>query len=251
MNNISILSLILSIFISQSIADDGFKLAKAMEDRLAPIDIKSESTMILTNKDGKTRISKLKSWAGEDNKKQIIWFLEPKDDRGVAFLKIEHEGGDDEMRLWLPAFKKVRRISSNKKSGSFMGSDMSYEDMTTRELDEYDYSIEGSDIVDGKECFILISIPKDKKANSYSKFKTWVTKKDTLAIKEEAYDKRDKLLKLRTIIFKKFDKYTIPVEIYVENVQQNHNTRLNIDHIEVDTKIDDSVFQEKNLKRIP
>ena len=51
----------------------------------------------------------------DNNAKQIIWFLEPKDDRGVAFLKIEHNKKDDEMRMWLPAFKKVRRISAKKK----------------------------------------------------------------------------------------------------------------------------------------
>ena len=92
------------------------ELAKAMDERPYPVDMRAELTMTLTNKQGKTRESTIKSISAEDNTKQIIWFLSPADDKGVAFLKIEHESGEDEMRLWLPAFQKVRRISSKKKA---------------------------------------------------------------------------------------------------------------------------------------
>ena len=65
--------------------------------------------------------------------------MEPKDDRGIAFLKIEHDDKDAEMRMWLPAFKRVRRISAKKRGDSFMGSDLSYEDLSSRELEKNDY----------------------------------------------------------------------------------------------------------------
>ena len=71
----------------------------------------------------------------------LIWFLEPRDDYGIAFLKIEKKGEADFMNMWLPGFKKFRRISSQKKSDSFMGSDLSYEDMTNRDIEEYEFSL--------------------------------------------------------------------------------------------------------------
>jgi hypothetical protein len=102
-----------------------------VDEKPTPEDMSNKTNMILTNSKGKSRTNTMASKSMDGNKKQIIWFLEPKDDKGVAFLKIEHDDKDDEMRMWLPAFKKVRRISAKKKGDSFMGSDLSYEDMST------------------------------------------------------------------------------------------------------------------------
>ncbi|NQV15784.1 outer membrane lipoprotein-sorting protein [bacterium] len=213
--------------------------------------MKSNMTMVLTNKQGKTRESTIRSISADDNRQQIIWFLSPADDKGVAFLKIEHTDKDDEMRLWLPAFKKVRRISSKKKADSFMGSDLSYEDMTSRELDEYTYELKGEKTVDGIDCHILESIPKEGVTRTYKRFVTYVSKADLVGILDEAYDMRDQLLKRRVMKYTKQKSYDLPLEIYVENVQKQHSTRLKFTNIEVDTGVEEDLFQEKNLKRMP
>jgi len=233
------------------VAQSGYELAKAMEEVESPKDMKSKMTMTLTNKQGKSRESTLQSVSADDNKKQIIWFLSPADDRGVAFLKIEHDDKDDEMRLWLPAFKKVRRISSKKKADSFMGSDLSYEDMTSRALDEYTYEITGERVMEGIDCHILESVPKAGVTRTYKRFVTYVSKADLIPIIDEAYDMRDKLLKKRVMNYTKQKKYHLPSEIYVENVQKDHSTRLTFEEVQVDTGVEDELFQEKNLKRIP
>ena len=233
------------------LAEAGYDLAKAMEDKASPADMKSNMTMVLTNKVGKTRESSIRSISADDSRKQIIWFLAPADDKGVAFLKIEHADKDDEMRLWLPAFKKVRRISSKKKADSFMGSDLSYEDMTSRELDEYTYKILGDKVVDGIDCHILESTPKAGVTRTYKRFVTYVSKADLVSILDEAYDTQDKLLKRREMKFRKDKGYDLPTEIFVENVQKGSNTRLTFTEQEVDTGVKEDLFQEKNLKRMP
>ena len=78
------------------------------------MDLKSENTMVLTNKKGKQKTSKLINKSKDDSKKQMIWFLRPKDDYGISFLKIEQDDEDDYMNMWLPGFKKFGRISSQK-----------------------------------------------------------------------------------------------------------------------------------------
>jgi len=233
------------------LGETGYEIAKAMEDQPSPKNMKSSMTMTLTNKQGKTRESTIRSVSADDNRQQIIWFLSPADDKGVAFLKIEHADKDDEMRLWLPAFKKVRRISSKKKADSFMGSDLSYEDMTSRDLDEYTYELQGEKKIDGVECHILVSIPKSGVTRTYSKFVSYVSKKDLVAIRDEAYDTREELLKVRTMKYRKEKGYNLPVEIFVENVQKEHSTRLVFSEQEIDTEIEADLFQEKNLKRLP
>ncbi len=232
-------------------AETGYDIIKAMDEKDSPKDIKADMTMILTNKQGKSRKSTIRSITADNNKKQIIWFLSPADDRGVAFLKIEHDDKDDEMRLWLPAFKKVRRISSKKKADSFMGSDLSYEDMTSRELDDYTYELKGEQDIDGTACYIIESTPKKGVTRTYKRFVTYVSKADLVALVDEAYDMRDKLLKNRVITYTKEKSYDLPVEIYVENVQKKHNTRLIFANMEVDTGVKADLFQEKNLKRMP
>jgi len=228
----------------------GLELAHLMDKREAPKDMKSNMSMVLTNKNGKTRNSKIRSYSKDENKKQILWFLAPAEDKGFAYLKIEHEDKNDDMKLWLPNFKKIRRISSRKKSESFMGSDMSYEDMSSRELNEYTYSITGSGTIEGKDCYILESIPNGIKTE-YSKHISWITKDSYLPLKEESFDKNGKLLKVKSIVYQQIKKYNIMKELHVKNVQRNHQTVLKFDNIEVDSGIEDKIFHEKNLKRMP
>jgi len=242
--------IILSILFQSLFALTGIELALLVDDRDSPKNMKSNMSMLLTNKNGKTRTSKIRSYSKDENKKQILWFLAPADDKGVAYLKIEHENKNDDMKLWLPNFKKIRRISSKKKSESFMGSDMSYEDMTSRNIDEYTYSILGSEKIDNVDCYILESVPSGIKTE-YSKHISWITKDMHLPVKEESFDKNGELLKNKSIIYQQIKEYSIMVELHVKNVQRNHQTILKFDNIEVDSGIKDNIFHEKNLKRMP
>ena len=239
---------LLPLFIT---AQTGEEIAKLVDERKTPKDMIVDLTMVLTNKKGKTRSSVLHSVSKDGGKKQMIWFISPKDDKGVAFLKIEHTGKDDEMRLWLPNFKKVRRIASKQKGDSFMGSDLSYEDMTNRELDEYSYKLLGQEEIQNQDCYILKSIPKQEVKSTYSRHVTWVTKKDYNIVKEESYDRTGRLFKTKLFKQQNINNYTVLKEIFVENVIKRHSTLLTFDNIEVDTGIEDSQFQEKYLKRLP
>ena len=81
----------ITIYISFTFSMTGIELAEAIKNRSKPIDIQSESSMLLINKKGKKKNLKLISKSKDDSKKQMIWFLEPKDDYGISFLKIEKE----------------------------------------------------------------------------------------------------------------------------------------------------------------
>jgi len=229
----------------------GLDIAKMIDEKEQPKDLFNKTSMVLTNSKGKSRMNAMISKSTDRNKRQIIWFLEPKDDKGVAFLKIEHDNGNDEMRMWLPAFKKVRRISSSKKSDSFMGSDLSYEDMTSRELHENSYNRLDDEIVNGNECYVLEIVPNMKANSSYSKHISWIIKDGLIGLKEESYDKRGELKKKKEFQYRKLKEYHVMERIYVEDVQKNHTTEITFTDIQVDTGIDKNLFQEKNLKRLP
>ena len=229
----------------------GDELAQQMDSRKTPIDSKVDLLMTLTNKKGKTRTSSLRSINKDDGEKQIIWFLSPADDKGVSFLKIEHDDRDDEMRMWLPAFKKIRRISAKKRSDSFMGSDMSYEDLSSRQLDEFTFSIVGQEIYNGISCHLLESIPNESIRTEYTRHVTWVDSTLLIPLKEESYDKSGQLLKEKYFSYTIIKEYQILSKIHVTNIQKNHSTILNFENIELDTGVEDNLFHERYLKRLP
>tara|TARA_B100000029_G_scaffold325373_1_gene317891 strand:- start:884 stop:1603 length:720 start_codon:yes stop_codon:yes gene_type:complete len=229
----------------------GLEIAKMVDEKPTPRDMVNTTNMVLTNSKGKTRTNVMMSRSIDGNKKQIIWFLEPKDDRGVAFLKIEHNNKDDEMRMWLPAFKKVRRISSKRKGDAFMGSDLSYEDLTSRDLNEYTYKRLDDELVNGTQCFVLESKPNTSAKSSYSKHISWIDKENLNILQEYSFDKRGALKKEKYFQHNKLKDYYVMNQIRVKDVQKQHTTEVTFESLEVDTGINPALFQEKNLKRIP
>jgi len=232
-------------------AQSGYEIAKMVDERLAPRDLTNTTNMILTNSRGKTRTHTMISKSMDGNKKQIIWFLEPKDDKGVAFLKIEHDDKVDEMRMWLPAFKKVRRISSKKKGDAFMGSDLSYEDLSSRELNENDYNRMEDEPVNGIDCYVLEIIPKKEAKSSYTKHVSWIDMSTLTAVKENSFDKRGKLHKTKEFRYGQMGDYQVINRVFVRDTQNQHSTEVMFSDIEVDSGIDENLFHEKNLKRLP
>ena len=239
------------LFIGWVFALTGDELAQQMDGRKTPLDSKVDLLMTLTNKKGKTRTSSLRSINKDDGEKQIIWFLSPADDKGVSFLKIEHDDRDDEMRIWLPAFKKIRRISAKKRSDSFMGSDMSYEDLSSRQLDEFTFSIVGQEIYNGISCHLLESIPNESIRTEYTRHVTWVDSSLLIPLIEESYDKSGNLLKEKYFSYTIIKEYHFLTKVHVINIQKNHSTTINFENIELDTGVTDDLFHERYLKRVP
>ena len=243
--------LIILTFMSSVFSQTGFEIATMVDEKPTPMDMSNKTKMILTNSKGKSRSNAMISKSMDGNKKQLIWFLEPKDDKGVAFLKIEHDDKDDEMRMWLPAFKKIRLISAKKRSDSFMGSDMSYEDMSTRQLDEFNFIIMGNERFQDVSCHLLESKPKEHIRTEYSRHITWVDSTLFVPLKEESYDKSGKQLKEKHFTYTVINKYHILTEVQVTNIQKNHSTTLKFENIELDRGVEDSYFHERYLKRLP
>lgn len=129
----------------------------------------SDMEMILIDKKGKKRIRKIHVFSkdrGEDTLK-LMFFQYPADVRDTAFLTFDYDDPDkdDDQWLFLPALKKTKRIASTDKSGSFMGSDLTYSDMTSRNLEDYDYTFfekAKEKNIKGVKTWVIWSIPRSK-----------------------------------------------------------------------------------------
>ena len=243
--------IILFFMSTWSFSMTGLDLAQLIDSREKPNDIKSINTMVLTNKKGKIKTLELISMSKDDSKKQMIWFLKPAKDKGISFLKIEHDDKDDFMTMWLPGFSRFKRIKSSQKSDSFMGSDLSFEDLTNRIISDYNYKILESNKTE--KWYQLESIPIELESE-YSKHITKILEIEEgvfIAIEEKSYDEENKLLKTKKFNFQKIDSYYIMNKLEVENVQKKHSTILTVNDISLNNDYEDSKFIQRSLKIIP
>ena len=226
----------------------GYEIAEKMVNRDAPKDIKSKLIMTLEDKNGNTMKSVIRSYTKDSGKKQIVWFLDPPDNRGISLYKIESKKGNDVMKMWLPAFKKIRKISSSKKSESFMGSDLTFEDLYNRELDDFSYSIE---LTKDSSEYIMTSTPNENIKSNYSKHVSWIDGESLLIKREESYNKSGSLFKTKEFKYINIDGFDLVKEISVVDIKKNHRTYLEFEEMTLNSGIEDSDFHEKNLRRVP
>ena len=132
--------------------------------------------MVLLDKKGKKRVRKIKSYGLEKlgASKSLMFFISPSDVRNTGFLTFDYKesGKEDDQWMYLPALKKTKRIASGDKSGSFMGSDLNSSDMTSPDLDKYDYTLMKEVEVKGNKVWQIKAVPKTRdeaKKSGYSK----------------------------------------------------------------------------------
>jgi hypothetical protein len=158
-------------------------------------------TMTLTNSNGSTRVRKIKQFTKDfgNVEKSIMFFLSPADVRNTSFMNWSYDSDKpDDQWIYLPALKKIKRISSDSKSDYFMGSDFTYDDLGDRKLDADVHKLLREETVDGIACYVVESVPKDEDY-MYSKTITWIRKENFVGLKKEFYDEDGELLKTLSI----------------------------------------------------
>ena len=169
--SIAVVAMLVVGFAATTCAQTGREIAQKVKDRPDGDTRRSEMVMTLINKRGAVRERKLISYSidvGKEKKdrKSIMFFQYPGDVKGTGFLTWDYDelNKDDDKWLYLPAIKKTRRISgSSAKQDYFMGSDFTYDDMGSRNVDEDTHTLLGEETVDGQKCWKLESLPKDKR----------------------------------------------------------------------------------------
>jgi len=210
--------------------------------------------MLLKNAHGdvSNRLMRMKSLEIEDDgDKGLTIFDEPRDVKGTAFLSYSHVNGPDDQWLYLPALKRVKRISSRNKSGPFMGSEFAYEDLSSFEIEKYQFNFLKEEQMNGHACFVIEQIPIDKKSG-YTKQLVWLDKLEYRPLKMEYYDRKGALLK--TLILSKYeqylDKYWRALSLEMTNHQSGKSTVLNTKNILFRSGLEEKEFNHNTLKRI-
>ncbi len=208
-------------------------------------------TLVLGNAQGEESIRKVTYEAFEGltakRDKTLLSFTHPADLKGTRLLTHEQGDGDDDQWLFLPSIKRVKRIASSNQSGSFVGSEFSYEDLVVRQIDKYVPRYLGDEEVDGKDCYVIERIPKSK-SSGYSKVIRWRMKSNLQELKSDYYDRKGDLLKQRKMEgHTLYEGYWRVKKITVKNVQTNKYSTLLFEDVKVKVKLPESKFSVQEL----
>ena len=193
---------------------------------------KSETSLLemeLINAHGDRTTRKMRSWQIEkagDGDRSRIEFEWPADVKGTRMLTWTHKKDDDDQWLFLPAINRVKRISSNNKSGSFMGSEFAYEDLGSQEIEKYEHKYLGDETLNGRKTWKLERVPVDKESG-YSRLVSWIDQEYMQPLKVEYYDRKGELLKTATFAgYTKQGKWWRPGSIVMVNHQTKKQSHL-------------------------
>jgi len=192
---------------------------------------------------------------GKDSK-SISYFLQPANIRDTALLTYDYDGTarDDDQWLYLPALKKVRRISSSDRGDYFMGTDFTFEDIKqTPELEDYNWSLLGSEAVDGFDCWVVQGEPKTddlKKNLGYSKTVNYIRKDIDISIRIDYWDRKGQELKhFRASETKQIQGIWTITKMVMSNIQTGHSTEMEFTEQKYNEGLGDRTFSERMLKR--
>jgi hypothetical protein len=218
-------------------------------------DFIADMVMVLKNRHGQESVREMRIRTLEvegDGDKSLSIFDTPRDVKGTAFLTFTHRVGDDDQWMYLPALKRAKRISSRNKSGSFMGSEFSFEDISSQEVEKYTYRWIRDEVYEGQECFVVEFYPVDSKNSGYTRQVNWIDKNEYRTWKVEYYDRKESLLKTLTIngYEKYLDRYWRAHEMSMVNHQNGKSTQLGLLNYNFKVGLKDRDFSKNSLKRV-
>ena len=242
--------------VAQANTDRGFDIA-ARSDRtdLGFGDSEVELQMVLRNAAGQEstrslRIATLEKPDETVGDKSLVVFDTPRDIEGTALLSHAKILDPDDQWLYLPALKRVKRISSSNKSGPFVGSEFAFEDFTAIELNKFDYTYIGTEACGDLTCDVLERTPRYENSG-YTKQVSWVDQTDYQIRKVEFYDRRGDLLKVLELTdYRNYEGTWRAHKLSMSNVQTKKQTDLIYGDYTFNTGLDENDFVKGRLSRL-
>jgi hypothetical protein len=216
--------------------------------------------MELTAKSGTSRIQHtrgFRKYYGKE-KRTVIFYLKPTNVKGTAFLTYDSPDPevDDDQWLYLPALRKVRRISASNRGDYFLGTDLAYEEIKKEnkvELSDYHFTARGPAVIEGIHVLVVEGIPQNDEISDelgYGKVVWHVDPETWMSRVTEFWDVNGNHLKtIRLVDVKKVDGIWTTIQLSVKNHKTSHSTFFTFSNIDYKTEIEDRVFEQSMLRR--
>jgi len=250
---ITVLVMVCALAVDVSAAGmTAYDIVKKSEDLLDQAkDSRTDMLMVLLNKKGEKRERNLNAFVkryGDNKSKSIIFFKTPADVKGTSFLVWTDENKEDKQWLYLPALQRVRQISASGKGESFMGTELTFFDMGSHDVDDYTYKLLKEEEVGGEACHVIEALPK--KVEFYSKVVVWIRKGNFVPAKADFYDTKGQYEKQGTFSnVENIQGINTPTRIEMANKLNGRTTVIELSNLVYDSGLKDDIFTERYMKR--
>ena len=239
------------------------EIMQKVKDRDTGNNSVSDLEMILIDSKGNQRVRKIRSYGRDslsnpEDSESIMFFLSPADVKGTGFLTYDYDDSskDDDQWLYLPALKKVKRIAASDKSSSFMGSDFTYADMSSPNIEDYDYKIMQETDVKGDKVWQIESIPKTEEEierTGYTKSVIFVRKDNFVVIRGVNWVKKGDRLKYMDIKkLEQIDGIWVSTEVTMttkKGKQTEHTSIIRSSNLKFNQQLEEDLFTQRRLSK--
>jgi hypothetical protein len=189
---------------------------------------------------------------GKDLTSSLTVFEEPSDIKGTALLTRENEGKPNDQWLYLPSLRRMQRIAQARRSGYFMGTDFTYEDMDPENIEDYAYIHVRSETVSSNDCFVIKVVPTDEKrrrSSGYGYRLLWVRKDIFFTVRIEFYDRKNKLIKTQVNAPLKNLRGNIwrTEQVFVDNIAKQHQTAVDMISRDTESGLAEGLFTDRHI----
>jgi len=181
--------------------------------------------------------------------KAVIRFTAPAEVKGVALLILNHPDRSSDQWMWTPAIERDRRIALQDRSTRFFGTDFSFEDLEERDVDQYDYTLLGSEAIDGADCWQIQSVPKQAKSSQYTKSVVWIRKDNYVFARVESYVKDELLRRLNYSRISNIDGIWTAQELTMSDLKRGSVTRLTLEKVAYNLPLKEDDFTLQAIRR--
>jgi len=233
-------------------AQDANSIVNSAKNRVKSDTISSRSRMVITAKNGSTseRLIDQYSKDGPNGGRTMIVFQRPANVAGTRFLTMDTAAGKTDQWIFLPELGKIRRIAATESGGSFMGTDFSYDDISSVDRDAAldTHTLLREETLNGSACYVIQSIPKDS-SYQYSKTISWIDKESLLIYKNEMYNRRGELAKvMESLDFKDVQGNMTPMRTKISTVGAGTSTTIYMEIMKYNDPIPEAVFTTAYLE---
>jgi len=233
-------------------AQDAASIISSARDRLQMDTMSTRSRMVITARNGSTseRLIDQYSKDGPNGARAVIVFQRPANVAGTRFLTMDNASGGSDQWIFLPSLGRVRRISASESGGSFMGTDFSYDDISSvdRDVSLDAHTMLREETLNGNSCYVIQSIPRDS-SYQYSKTISWVDKNGLVIYKIEMYNRREELVKVMEMTdFRDVQGRVTPHQTTISTVSAGTSTTIYLEIVKYDDPIPEAVFTTAYLE---
>jgi len=253
---IIILTILFLLFFSTSILSFGQELTgeeiiSKVNELINQDTVQAKVKMTITTTSGQKRIFIYDSYSKNKGEKNLLRYIEPKRAKGQAILMLNYA---DDIWIYFPRTKRIRKLASQSKSQKMEGSDFSYEDTGASDAFIIDFTSKklGSEKKEGYDCYKIEMIRKEGIESGYSRLIMWVIKDSFIPIAIDYYDRENPELLLKTLIqydIKNVDGIPTATKMVMYNQQENSQTSIEMLEVKYNIVLDDSLFTARNLQR--